>query len=131
MTTIDETAAETMVENTCVWFEIPVSDLERARKFYGAVLKRDLHVTEDGPNPTVMFAPMDRPGVSGHLYPGKPAAAGSGPTIHLTAPDALDACMQRVWDSGGTVVSEVIEIPAGRFFYATDPDGNSIGFFAG
>ena len=116
--------------NTCVWFEIPVSDLDRARAFYGALMQRDMTRSEDGPNPTVWFTPMDQPGVSGHLYPGKPAAAGTGPTIHLAAPDALDACMQRIWDNGGSVVSEVIEIPYGRFFYATDPDGNSIGLFA-
>lgn len=131
MTTTDVTAPEAVAANTCVWFEIPVRDLERARQFYSAVLKRDLVVTDGGPNPAVFFTSMSDGGVSGHLYPGKPSAAGTGPTIHLAAPDALDACMQRVWDSGGTVVSEVIEIPGGRFFYATDLDGNSIGFFAG
>ena len=29
-------------------------------------------------------------GVSGHLYPGKPAAGGSGNTIHLAAPEPLE-----------------------------------------
>ena len=37
--------------------------------------------------------------------------------------------MQRVTENGGTVVSPVIEIPAGRFAYCLDPDGNSIGLF--
>ena len=31
-----------MATNTCVWFEIPVTDLDRARAFYSTVLKRDL-----------------------------------------------------------------------------------------
>jgi uncharacterized protein len=130
------TMAETMpsepktVRNTCVWFEIPVADLDRARRFYGALLKRDLTLNDSGPNPMVWLAPMDQPGVGGHLYPGQAAAAGTGPTIHLAAPDSLDACMDRIRKAGGKVVSEVIEIPDGRFFYATDPDGNSIGLFA-
>ena len=113
--------------NTCVWFEIPVGDLERARAFYGAVLKRDLAVTEGGPNPMVALTDMSDGGVSGHLYPG--TASGSGPTIHLASPDGLDAVAERVRRSGGRVESEPIEIPAGRFVYATDPDGNSIGLF--
>ena len=37
--------------------------------------------------------------------------------------------MERVKQAGGTVVSPIIQIPPGRFFYATDPDGNSIGLF--
>ena len=128
--TKSQPAQTSTAQNTCVWFEMPVSDLDRARAFYAALMQRDMALDEEGPNSTVWFTPMDQAGVSGHLYPGKPAAAGTGPTIHLAAPDALNACMQRIWDNGGTVVSEVIEIPYGRFFYATDPDGNSIGLFA-
>jgi len=118
-----------MTTNTCVWFEIPVTDLERARAFYSAVLGRDLVRNDDGPNPMVAFTDMSDAGVSGHLYPGTPAAAGSGPTIHLAASDGLEATSARVREAGGTVVSEPINIPFGSFFYAIDPDGNSIGFF--
>lgn len=120
----------TVTSNTCVWFEIPVTDLERARKFYSAVLRRDLSNIEGGPNPMVAFTAMSDEGVSGHLYPGKPATPGTGPTIHMAAPDGLDATAARVREAGGTVVSDPIEIPSGAFFYAIDPDGNSIGFFA-
>ncbi|MCR9085677.1 MAG: VOC family protein [Rhodobacteraceae bacterium] len=119
-----------MSTNTCVWFEIPVTDLDRARAFYSAVLRRELSRMDDGPNPMVAFTEMSDAGVSGHLYPGTPAAAGAGSTIHFAAPDGLDAVAARVREAGGEVVSEPIEIPSGAFFYATDPDGNSIGFFA-
>ena len=99
------------------------------RAFYSAVLKRDLEQNDDGPNPIVALTGMSDPGVSGYLYPGKPAAAGAGPTIHLAAPDGLDATAERVRKAGGALVSEPIRIPAGSFFYATAPGGNSIGFF--
>lgn len=118
-----------MATKTCVWFEIPVTDLDRARAFYSTVLKRDLVQNDDGPNPMVALTGMSDPGVSGHLYPGTPPAAGAGPTIHLAAPDGLDAVAARVRKAGGEMVSDPIEIPFGVFFYATDPDGNSIGFF--
>jgi len=116
--------------NTCVWFEIPVADLDRARAFYSAVLGRELTRQDGEPNPMVAFTDMSDGGVSGHLYPGKPAAPGTGPTIHLAAPAGLDVTAVRVREAGGTVVTDPIKIPFGSFFYALDPDGNSIGFFA-
>ncbi|MEO1130484.1 MAG: VOC family protein [Planctomycetota bacterium] len=119
-----------MTTNTCVWFEIPVADLDRARAFYSTVLGRELSRQDGEPNPMVALTDMSDNGVSGHLYPGKPPAPGSGPTIHFAAPDSLDVTAKRVREAGGTVVSAPIEIPSGAFFYATDPDGNSIGFFA-
>ena len=115
--------------NTCVWFELPVSDLDRSIRFYGAVLRRELRRDDTGPNPLAAFTDMGDAGVSGHLYPGTPAARGNGPTVHLAVPDGLDAASERVRAEGGEVVSPPIEIPAGRFVYATDPDGNSIGLF--
>lgn len=116
--------------DTCVWFEIPTSDLERARAFYGAVLDRELAVSDGGPNPIVALTAMDDSGVSGHLYPGTPAP-GAGPTIHLAAPGGIGAAAERVRAAGGAIVSEPIAIPSGRFVYATDPDGNSIGLYEG
>ena len=118
-----------MADLTCVWFEIPVTDLDRARAFYGAVLQHELTREDGGPNPMVAFSSMADPGVSGHLYPGRPAPAGTGPTIHLAAPDGLEATASRVREAGGMVLSEPNSIPSGAFFYATDPDGNSIALF--
>ena len=66
--------------------------------------------------------------VGGHLYPGKPAADG-GNTIHIALPDSLEAGIERCKAAGGEVVSPPIQIPPGRFAYAKDLDGNSIGLF--
>lgn len=113
-----------------VWAEIPTADMNRAVAFYTAVVDADLTIDDTGPNPVAMFKPKDMAtGVGGHIYPGKPAGDGSGPTVHLATPDTLEATMERVTKAGGTVVSEPISIPFGRFFYALDLDGNSIGFF--
>lgn len=116
-------------ENAVVWAEIPVSDMARAKAFYATVLGSDLADQDGGPNPMSMFASKASQAVSGHIYPGKPAAPGTGPTIHL-AVEAVEAAMERVGANGGQVVSPVIEIPAGRFAYCLDPDGNSFGVFS-
>ena len=117
------------VNGQVCWFEIPVTDLDRAKAFYEAVLGMTMNRDDNGPNPMIMFTSMSDPVASGHLYPGKPAAEGAGNTVHLVALDPLEDVMNRVAPAGGKIVSPVIDIPAGRFVYATDPDGNSVGFF--
>ena len=111
-----------------IWFEIPVTDMSRSQAFYGAVLQNEVQIDETGPNPIAMFVAQDKM-ASGHFYPGKPAAAGTGPTIHLAVAEPIEEAMERVTENGGKVVSPVIQIPAGRFAYCLDPDGNSFGLF--
>ena len=108
--------------------EIPVSDLNKAARFYAEVFGWQMKRDDAGPNPVVNFtAAMSN--ASGHLYPGKPANNGDGPTVHLVLPDKLEDGISRCQKAGGTVISPVIDIPPGRFAYALDPDGNSIGLF--
>jgi predicted enzyme related to lactoylglutathione lyase len=117
--------------NAVVWAEIPVKDMEASKRFYAHVLQTSLKDEEGGPNPMAAFAyQAGDAGVSGHIYPGRPAGDGSGPTVHLAVQDTVEAAMERVGAAGGKVVSPVIEIPAGRFAYCLDPDGNSIGLFS-
>lgn len=116
--------------NTVAWMEIPVRDIDRGIAFYSRVFDFALTKDESGPNPMAMLPIMDMAsGVSGHLYPGEPAAPGTGPTIHLFVPDTLEATVERFEKAGGTSVGETISMPFGRFQYGTDPDGNSLGLF--
>lgn len=113
---------------TVVWTEIPVTDMGRACAFYESVFGWSLKIDETGPNPMANFS-GDMQGVHGHLYPGKPAAEGQGPTLHLLVPDNLAAAQERCKAGGGKVLSPAIEIPPGSFVYVQDPDGNSLGLF--
>ncbi len=120
----------TSPQHTTVWAELPVTDLDKGIAFYSAVTGLEINKTDMDGNVMGMFKVSDdMTGVAGHLYQGKPAGDGSGPTVHLLAMGKLEEVMQRVTKAGGDVVSEPIAIPAGRFFYAKDPDGNSIGLF--
>ena len=114
--------------NTVVWTEIPVRDIDRGIAFYSQVFNFSMKRNDTGPNPMADLADPDG-GVAGHLYPGVPAAPGAGPTIHLNVPDTLEATADRCWKAGGTVQGDPIPLPVGRFQYAMDPDGNSIGLF--
>ena len=117
-------------ENAAVWFEIPVSDLKAGMAFYNAVLETELVETEMGPETVAIFPNKDpASGVAGHIYSGKPGEPGKGNTIHLAVQEKLESAMDRVVENGGKVVSDITPIPAGRFVYCLDPDGNSIGLF--
>lgn len=109
------------------WFEIPATDLDRAMAFYAAVFDMALSVNHAGPNPMVDFPTADPSGVSGHLYPGIPSE--NGPTIHLVVPDNLAATKARLVAAGGRVIGNDVTIPPGKFCYARDLDGNSLGLF--
>jgi len=115
-------------DSAVAWTEIPVRDIDRGMEFYGKVFDYPLTKDESGPNPMAML-PFKDDGISGHIYPGEPAAPGTGPTVHLYVSDTLEATAERFAKAGGTITSDPIAIPPGRFQYGTDPDGNSIGLF--
>ncbi|WP_161978380.1 VOC family protein [Sphingomonas oligophenolica] len=113
-----------------VFTEIPVVDPGRARQFYELLLEGPLIEDNGGPNPIWVFPHAE--GVSaaaGHLYPGKPAKDGEGMTAHFAVTEELTAVMDRVKSAGGDVVSDVLDIYPGSFFYAKDTEGDSLGIF--
>ena len=120
---------EFVPDNPAIRYEIPTSDYDRARRFYGAVLANTLGDRREGSNPVAVFVAKDQSAVAGHHYPGTPAVApGTGITIHL-AVDDLELGLERVKANGGAIVSPIIKAATGRFAYCVDPDGNSFGLF--
>lgn len=110
------------------WAEIPVTDLEKGRKFYSSVLDVQLETVEFGGGNIVFFPMTEQEEVSGHIYQGKPAPAGTGPTVHLRI-DKLEDATKRAINSGAEKIGDPVTIPSGRFQYIQDPDGNSVGLF--
>ena len=96
--------------NPVVWCEIPLRDIDRGIAFYMSVFDFSLTRDDNGRNPIAMFKD-DMSGVSGHLFPGEPSAAGNGPTIHLIVPDTLEAAADRCRKAGGTVKSDPVPLP--------------------
>lgn len=119
----------TLTKDPVVWTEIPVTNLEASAKFYAAILDAELTLMEMGPNKSMIFSHEEN-SVAGHLYEGKPAPKGTGSTVHFKSSVSPEEGMKKVEAAGGEVVSPVVEIPTGKFFYCTDLDGNSIGLFS-
>lgn len=112
--------------SSAAWFEIAVKNLDKASKFYGGVLEADLRRQMMGPTEVAVF-PYEG-GMSGNLYEGG-GAGGATPVVHLNAPKPLEAALARVTKGGGKVISEIHDIPSGRFAYCQDPDGTRFGLF--
>lgn len=118
-----------VTQGQIVFTEIPAADPGRACKFYATLLEGPLTEDNGGPNPIWLFPHAKGGPAAGHVYPGQPAKDGEGMTAHFAVTGALTEAMDRVKQGGGEVVSDVIDIYAGSFFYAKDSEGNSLGIF--
>ena len=102
---------------------VPVTDVDRAKEFYGAVgfhADHDHTVSED-----VRFVQMTPPGSGCSIAFGRGLTSlkpGSLDNLQMVVADADAARAQLV--ERGIEVSEVDEQPWGRFVYLSDPDGN-------
>ena len=102
---------------------VPVTDVDRAKEFYGAVgfhADHDHTVSED-----VRFVQMTPPGSGCSIAFGRGLTSlkpGSLDNLQMVVADADEARAQLV--ERGIEVSEVDEQPWGRFVYLSDPDGN-------
>ena len=112
--------------NRAVWFDIPVTDLDRATAFYAAVL--GVAVTKESFD-NFEFAVIDHgPGNGGCLV--KPVSADwkpgrGGILIYLNADGRIQDAVKQVEAHGGEVLEGVHAIgPHGYRAMVLDPDGN-------
>jgi uncharacterized protein len=116
--------------NALNWFEISVSDLGRAQKFYETVFK-------------ISMEAMDMPGMQMRNFPGdamngkvggalvksdmhKPSATGS--VIYLNANPDLSDAIGRVEKAGGKVIMPKTQISPeiGYMAFFSDTEGNTV-----
>jgi predicted enzyme related to lactoylglutathione lyase len=110
------------------WFELPVVNLERAQKFYEAMLGTKLKPEVAGEIPMALFGSEGK-GVGGALIKDdrrKPVTDGA--VVYLNANGKLDACIARVSAAGGKVVLPKTDIgPPGFIAMILDTEGNCVG----
>ncbi|MCI0712309.1 MAG: VOC family protein [Chloroflexi bacterium] len=120
------------------WFEIPVTDIERAAAFYNKVLDTQLHVqdlTEQMGSMIGMFPSRD--GVTGALvqnaqYGYTPSSEGT--MVYLIVDGDLSKALERVEPVGGKVVLPKTPLGAdtgaGFCGWIIDTEGNRVGLFS-
>ena len=111
------------------WFEIPVVNIERAAKFYGAIFDNELKVDE--PMPGFKMAQLiSSPGsTGGALLQGDGyVPSQEGALVYLNGGDDLKTVLDRVESAGGTVALDKTDIGENGFMaYFIDTEGNKIG----
>ena len=117
--------------NTIVWADIPVTDMDRARKFYSAVLQADIDLME-GANGDVALLPGDPMSgdVSGDLARGENQKPGlGGCTIYLDSKGDPEGMIERAVAAGGKVLMPVTSMGdmVGFIGFFQDSEGNRIG----
>src|SRR5688500_16583182 len=115
------------------WFEIPATDLDRATKFYEAILG-------------IQLAPVDTPNIKMRMFPvGNPMediggavvdsggfhrpSATDGPLIYLNANPDVQKVLDKVEAAGGKIMVPKTEISPEYGFMGVfiDTEGNRIG----
>jgi uncharacterized protein len=120
-----------MAKNVVIWADIPVTDMDRARKFYGALLQADIPVMP-GTNDSVALLPGgDQEGtVSADLAKGenmKPSMDGA--TVYFDPMGDIAAFMQRVESAGGKILQQPMDMGpvVGVIGFFVDTEGNRLG----
>lgn len=111
------------------WFELYVTNFDRAKQFYEAVLQTSLQEHQMESCRMGMF-PCDSPkGVGGAITKMEGMAPGPGGTlIYLNVEGDLDGVLQRVPASGGAVIKPRLAIGEHGFIgIIRDTEGNIVG----
>lgn len=119
--------------NAINWFEIPVNDIERAKKFYSDVLGVEGLHQQEMMGIKMAFLPMDPNdrGVGGALCQGEGyAPSADGSVVYLNGGEDLSDKLERVESAGGKVVLPKTKISDEIGYYAmfNDSEGNKVAF---
>ena len=122
-----------MARHAITWFEIPARDIDRAQRFYEALLGTTLRRETIGPSTLAVFAGAED-GVGGCLQAGPTSAQPmtQGTLVYLDASPSLDAALLRAAELGGQVATPRTALPPGMGFFAhiMDTEGNRVGLHA-
>jgi predicted enzyme related to lactoylglutathione lyase len=121
-----------MSANTLCWTDIPVTNLDRAIKFYSAVLGNEVRKMSEGGFEYGLL-PHEEQDAAGCLCVGGESGGGenkpgqNGPLIYLSVEGRLDDAMKSAKSNGGTILRDKQQIgPHGFRAVIVDSEGNRI-----
>jgi len=119
------------MKNAINWFEIPVNNYERAKKFYGTILELeiiDYHMPEKNMKYGMFPYDMENMGVGGAIVQMKEMKPSTdGATVYLNGGDDLNVALSKVEAAGGQVIMPKTDIDENGFFAQfIDTEGNRV-----
>lgn len=117
--------------NSLNWFEIPVTDMPRARHFYQVIFSIHLEESEMGGMLMAFFPYESGNGkASGALVKSDMhVPSQEGVVIYLNANPAMDTVLEKIESEGGKILmpKTAITPEIGYMAFFTDTEGNRIG----
>lgn len=121
-------------DNAISWFEIPVADLERAKKFYETIFDVEMMKMEVGKDVLYAFPYEPAAGkISGAIIEDANAISKmDGVTLYLNANPSIEAVINRIKAAGGKVLMPKTEISPeiGYMSFFNDTEGNRLALHA-
>ena len=116
------------LKNSLNWFEIPVTDFERAQKFYSAIYDYEMPSIVMGET-TLGFFLVEQGGIGGAIAYGTGyEVTEKGALVYLNGGENLQVVLDRVEGAGGKVLTPKTIIPNDLGYFATfkDSEGNKV-----
>jgi predicted enzyme related to lactoylglutathione lyase len=115
------------------WFEIPVSDFQRAKKFYSTVFNYEMPEVNMGPvTMGILLHNRDAQGIGGAIVHGEgyiPSKTGS--KVYLNAGHNMAELLLRIEPAGGKLVVDRMSIgDMGFVAIMEDSEGNQVSLHA-
>ena len=120
------------MKTAVTWFEIPVTNFDRAVSVYERMLDTKLRFEDMQGFRMAMFS-YEEPGVGGSLTSGAGYEAGAGgAVVYLPVAGMMDAVLQRAQKQGGKVVMPKTKLndQVGYIAQIVDCEGNRVGLHA-
>lgn len=115
------------------WFQIPATDMARAKTFYETICDIKLEPMDAGPGMDMAGFPADRRQgeIGGAVVCGEGAVpSATGTAVYLNANPDLQVALDRVEAAGGKILMPKTAIDmegAGNFAMIADTEGNTVG----
>jgi len=123
--------------NVLTWFEIPVSDIDRAKTFYETILDIEMVIQADGNNEAVFFPfnPNVVQATSGRVTgvlsrTERNSPSSNGTVVYINASPSIQTVLDKVEKAGGKVIVPRTKMPAGFIAIIIDTEGNKVGLHA-
>lgn len=117
--------------NNLNWFEIPATDISRAKKFYESIFAIEMGEMEmEGMKmATFPYDPMSGKACGGVAQSPMHTPSADGAIIYLNANPSMDAIVERIEGAGGQVVLPKTQISPeiGYMAFFMDTEGNKVG----
>ena len=117
------------------WVEIPTSDMQRAKKFYSAILGVEELQEQNMEDMLYTFLPMQPGDTGGALvqHPNYAPGQGQGVCVYLVVQGDLNATLAKVEAAGGKVVIPKMslgDMSPGYMAQFIDSEGNRLGLWS-